>query len=53
MMMMKAGLGAGNGGRTGSKGVCVCGGGVVMLKKDEMMLYENRLSSWRGQKKEK
>lgn len=36
--MMKAGLGTGNGGRTGSKGVC---GGVMMLKKDEMMLYEN------------
>lgn len=27
MIMMKAGLGAGNGGRTGSKGVCVEGGG--------------------------
>lgn len=39
--MMKAGLGAGNGGRTGSQGVYVGGGGVMMLRKDEVMLYEN------------
>lgn len=40
--MMKAGSGAGNGGRTGSKGVYVEGGaGVMMPRKDEVMLYEN------------
>lgn len=35
--MMKAGLGAGNGGRTGNKGVCVGGGDDAKERCDDVL----------------